>query len=173
MTSAITGVGYGPVQDYASAPPRVPPGMEAAAKTLGISGDDLRTALKSGATLADLAAQKGVSKDDLVAAIAKDLKANAPANAPAGIDFTSMATQIVDRSPGSGPPPGPPPQAGDSGNSKLSELSSLLGMKETDLLSALESGTSLSDLLASSGVSARSLLNGLGQTQGIAIDTTA
>lgn len=42
---------------------------EAAAKVLGISVDDLRTALRDGSTLAELAKKQGKSEDELITAL--------------------------------------------------------------------------------------------------------
>ena len=84
--------------------------VEPAAKALGISTDDLRTQLKAGKSLSDVAAAQGVSNDDLVAAIAAELKANAPQGAaPLGeAQLTRMATNIVDHKRGEGRGPGGP-----------------------------------------------------------------
>lgn len=45
--------------------------LDTAATTLGLSEDDLRTQLRDGKTLADIASAQGVSVDDLVAALVK------------------------------------------------------------------------------------------------------
>lgn len=181
MTSAIPGSsGYEPVQGFApSLPPRIPPGMEAAAKTLGLSPDELRSALRSGASLDDLATQKGVAKSDLVAAMAQDMKAKAPAGAT-GIDYTAMAEQLVGKLPGSGSPAGPPqppppvPDDSESADSPvLTALSGVLDMSASDLRAALMSGTRLADLLESRGISTQGLQNQPWLTQGILVDTRA
>jgi uncharacterized protein YidB (DUF937 family) len=48
-------------------------GMDAAAKALGMSGDDLRSALQSGQTLSSLAQSKGISTDSLASTISNAL----------------------------------------------------------------------------------------------------
>ena len=55
--------------------------LSSAADKLGMSQDDLMQDLKSGKSLADIAQSKGVSRDDLVAAVAQGLEQNAPAGA--------------------------------------------------------------------------------------------
>lgn len=50
------------------------PAMDAAATTLGMSASDLRTALQSGQTLAQIASAQGVSQNDLVTAISNALQ---------------------------------------------------------------------------------------------------
>jgi hypothetical protein len=77
------------------------------AGTLKMSVSDLRSALKSGQTLGDLASSQGVSKDDLVKSIADTISKNAPA----GMNMTAdgakqIATNIVDGK-GPGGPQGP------------------------------------------------------------------
>ncbi len=63
-----------------------------------MSSDDLQQAQRSGTTLTELASQKGVSKDDLVASIAKDMPAMRPEGAPEldATRMTEMATNIAD-----------------------------------------------------------------------------
>jgi hypothetical protein len=56
---------------------RQPPSMDDTAQLLGLSTDDLRSALKSGQTLDDLASAKGVSSADLTNAIKSDIQAPA------------------------------------------------------------------------------------------------
>jgi len=155
--------------------------LTSTAQLLGISTDDLATALRSGTKLSDLAAEKNVSKDDLVKSIAADLKANAPAGAPAldETQLTHIATNIADgkrpsfhhgrhhRDGESVPdPPG------------LSAIASALDMNETDLLDALEKGTNLADLATQKGTTFESLLSTLrnasntGDTSGTLINKT-
>jgi hypothetical protein len=83
---------------YGSGPRPAPPSLDATAKLLGMSTDELDQARASGTTLADLAAGKGVSKDALVASIAADLKANLPqgAAAPSDARLTQLATGIAE-----------------------------------------------------------------------------
>lgn len=69
--------------------------MQAVADTLGMSGEDLKAALKSGKSLAEVASEKGVSHDDLVKTVAAALDKARPAGAPQ-VDTTAMAARIVD-----------------------------------------------------------------------------
>lgn len=180
MTSGISSnYGFNPVQGPTTpASARVPPGMEAAAKTLGLTPDQLRSALRSGDSLGTLAAQKGVSKDTLVAAMAQDMKAKAPGGTT-GVDYTTMAEQLVGAVPGSPPPAPPAPPAivpGDTESADspvLTALSGVLNMSSSDVREALLSGTRLADLLESRGISAQGLQNQPWRTQGILVDTRA
>ena len=52
------------------------PGVEAAAEALGLSMDELRTELRGGATLADIAAEQGVAVQTVIDAMVAELKAH-------------------------------------------------------------------------------------------------
>ena len=95
------------------------PAMDAAAKLLGMSASDLRIALQGGQSLASIASSKGVTQDQLTAAMAAAIQSNNP-----GISAeqaTKVATDMATRVPGAGgpghagraggppPPKGPPP----------------------------------------------------------------
>ena len=156
--------------------------MSGAASLLGMDDEQLRSALRSGATLAGLATEKGVSQDDLLSAVTSGLEAAGPppgAQAAQGADLTAIATDIVN-----GPGParhhhgGPRPGGGRGGGvgddgddmaARLQSVTSALGMDETSFFDALSSGTSLSDLAQQHNVSSstlRSLLLGP-----VAVDT--
>jgi DNA-binding phage protein len=141
--------------------------VDAAATALDMSSDDVKTALKSGSTLADLAKGKGISSDDLTKAIATALKANKPANAPDLSDdqLTEMASNIVAGKRPNQPPPGRPPAPSlgtitdGSKNAAVSDFAKLakdLGVSSEDLLRQLSSGdsSSLSGLVTAYGKSA-------------------
>jgi lambda repressor-like predicted transcriptional regulator len=154
---------------------RVPGHVEAAAEALGLSTDEVVEALQDGASLADLAEEQGVSRDDLVAALVAD----APADLQAMDGVEDMIGELVDTA-GTAGPAGPPP-GGSSGvwgealtadqSEALDAVASLLGTDATALLDRLYGGASLTDLLADAGVSASDLSGAL--TGGLLIDTTA
>jgi hypothetical protein len=144
--------------------------MEGTAKLLGLSTDDLQTQLKSGKTLDDLASDRDVSHDDLVASIEHGMKAAAPqgVQAPAGIDPSQMAEDIAAGKGPGGPPPGFC-GAGGGQDDKLSTLASALATDVTSLLAQLQSGDA-SSLLNSSNPYAKTA--GL-STSGLRTDTYA
>jgi hypothetical protein len=116
--------------------------MQAVADKLGISTDDLKAARKDGKTIADLAQEKGVSVDDIKSTLAQSLKENAPAGAPSDIDFSQMASDIVDgkRPQGGHGPGGRPPQNGSGENTSSNSLQSLLesaGVNSDELVELL------------------------------------
>jgi hypothetical protein len=142
------------------------PSLDNTAKLLGVSSDDLKSQLKSGKTLNDIASAQGVSSDDLLSALKTDLKANKPADAPELSDdqLTQMATGIAA---GKGPGRagghhghghgGPPPVSTSTDDSdattaeaNLKQMSSALGLSQSDLLSKLSSGVSFSSMLGTS-----------------------
>ena len=139
--------------------------MAGAASLLGMGGDALRTAMGSGqATLADLAAQKGVSRDDLLVAVAKGLQDAGPPPGAESIDAAAIAERITD---GTGGPPrapggpgGPRDRDGDHDGdmaTRLQSLTSALDMDQTSFFDALKSGRSLAQLADRHGVSPSAL----------------
>jgi lambda repressor-like predicted transcriptional regulator len=167
---------YGPSGSQASLP-----GMDAAAKALGLTDAQLQQSLQSGSTLSDLATQQGVSEDSLVSTIAQSLQENAPAgSSSSSTDYTSLAQNIVQ-----GKTPhhhhghharaaSPSQDAGDtSDDDPFGTAAGVLGMSQDDLLDALESGSSFTDLLSAKGLTVDDLTNALGTSQGTIVDTTA
>ena len=113
------------------------------AKQLGVSTSDLETARKNGQSLSDFAADKGISRDDLLAAIKADIKANKPDGAPDLSDdqLTAMASRMVDATPGRRPDaaPGqaatmPPPSVLDA----LQQVTTSDGSSLADVLAKLQ-----------------------------------
>jgi hypothetical protein len=134
---------------------------ETVSSLLDMSADDIASAVRSGTSLTDLAASKGVSQEDLIAA----LKAGAPEELQGTAELDSIVTDIATRtgsSVGPGgpgvPPPGPPPSGLLSGNltssqsEMLESLGELLDMSSDELAHSLASGTNLSSLLQEKGV---------------------
>jgi DNA-binding phage protein len=109
-------------------------GLEAAAKALGITEDALKTELKDGKTLAEVAKEKGVDKQKVIDALVAEAKARSAAAVKAGKitqaqadehvkNATERITKMVDEGfpkGGRGGPGGPgdhdgPPPADDNG----------------------------------------------------------
>ena len=107
------------------------PGLEAAATTLGVTPDELRTALRGGQSLADVAQSKGVAKDTLVAGLVAEAKTHLAEKVTAGrltqaeadtrlAELTTKITGQVDRKgpparPGQGGAPAPAPAPAPTG----------------------------------------------------------
>ncbi len=171
----------GPQSGQAPPPPPggagggTPPHVGSAAKALGPSEDDVMQALASGSSLTDLAEDQGDSKDDLVAAIVADM----PDDMKELGNLDEMVGHMVDQQ-GLGRPSGPPPQ-GSTGvfggsmtsgqQNTLSAISDLIGTSSSTLMTALQHGTSLVDLLNDAGVSGSDLAGVV--EQGLLLDATA
>lgn len=176
--SAVTGAGHGRHRGVGP--------LEDAATALGMSAQDVLSALEDGRSLDDLAADQGMSHDDLVstmkASMTADLRGSDRADAILERITTTKGVDALRppqgaRGPGGaggpggpgGPPPtGPPPDDegtgvfGSSGltgsqQETLTSLASLLGTDSASLLDSLQSGTSLSDLVKDAGVESGSL----------------
>jgi hypothetical protein len=161
----------GAAQGYGSAMNQV---MSSTSQLLGMSEQDLRTSLRSGQSLSDLAAQKGVSKDDLVSTVSSAISSS-QSGVQGTQDPTALAQRIVDRK-GGGHHHHHHKQTSDtddqtSSAQSLGGLAGALGMSQSDLLQALQGGSSVFGLADQNGVPSDSLADYLGQ--GIAIDTTA
>ncbi len=101
-------------------------GLEAAARTLGVTRKELGTALQGGQSLAAIAQSKGVAKDTLITVLVAEAKTHLSENVTAGrltqaeadtrlVEVTTKITEQVDRKglpgrPGRGktPPPAAP-----------------------------------------------------------------
>lgn len=153
----------------------VPKHVEAAAEALGMSTDEVVEALTDGSSLADLAEEQGVAREDLVQA----LVAAAPEDLRALDGVEQMTEQLVDAQ-GLPGPAGPPP-AGSSGvwgasmtssqEDALASVAELVGVDASTLVDQLRSGTTLADLLSDAGVSLDDLAGAL--EDGFLIDTQA
>jgi hypothetical protein len=112
--------------------PRPGAGLDAAAKAIGISTDDLGVALKSGKTIAQVATTHNVSAQTVIDAMVADAKAHLAKDVAAGkltqaqadarlADATTHITGIVNGTEQPPPPPHdghrPPPPADDGDNS--------------------------------------------------------
>jgi lambda repressor-like predicted transcriptional regulator len=157
--------------------------LSAASDALGIDQQTLTGDLQGGQSLAAIAQQQGVSSSTLVSAIAQGLQSAQGTSSLSSTHATSLATDIVNRKGFGGhhhhhhhaqsatdSTDGTSTDGTDPA-SPFATVSSLLGMSQTDLLSALEQGTSLSSLLSQNGLSVQSVTEALGQ--GSLLDTTA
>ena len=127
--------------------------MAPVADLLGVSSSELQSKLAGGETLSSLASAKGVSRDDLVAAVQKGLKADAPngVSVPSG-----LAEKIAD-----GKMPGRPPATGVAGPTGLNSLADLLGTDTDSVLDQLKNGTSPSQLANGSNRTLSEILDAL------------
>jgi hypothetical protein len=69
------------------------PGLDAAAKALGVTADELRTSLQSGKSIADVAKEKGVEVQKVIDAMVADLKTHLAEEVSAGTHTQAEADQ--------------------------------------------------------------------------------
>ncbi len=175
--------------------------LQPVATLLGTTSQDLINQMQSGTTLSSIATQRGVSQNDLITAIEQGLQSTNPqtsaiAQNGSPSSIATLAANIANgtarvgghhhhhhaaTSPSSSTSTGSD-TGGDAdgsgttgspgvGSSTLNSLASILGIDPTRLLKALSSGTSVSDLAASSGIPSASLQSLL--STGLQVDTTA
>lgn len=161
-----------------SGSPRSSPVMDGAAKALGMSSGDLRTALQSGQSLATIAQSKGTSLDTVIAAMAASIQ---QANPTVSADqATKVATAMATHTPPAGAPPsadsadqvqgasGTTATGGHHGHHRhhaisaaMDSVAQLLGTTTSDLATSMQSGQSLASLASSKGVSQTDLVNAI------------
>jgi hypothetical protein len=151
------------------------PSFSNTAQLLGMSSDELRSALQSGATLSSLAGSKGVASSDLVASVKKDLEDGAPQGAPtlSSDQLQQIAANVIN-----GTTPTPPTSGGGgfAGRSpfeaggiqrptgpggqppSFANTAQLLSLSTDDLTADLESGQTLASLASAKGISRSDLL---------------
>jgi hypothetical protein len=138
--------------------------LSGVADLFGTTTDDLIKRMQGGESLSDLAAAKGVSRDDLLATIKQGLQTNQVTLRPSA-DLDAMAAKVADRKGGAGHRHG---HAGagfqpgsESLHQRVADLSTTLGVSDDELVQALQSGLAPgSGAVPGYGVSA-SLLQGL------------
>lgn len=122
------------------------PDPQQLADALGVSTDELRQSAQSGQSLADLAKSKGISSDKLLDAVKSSIKSAGAADGRPELSddqLTTMATNMINRTPGTGgPPPGPPPD-GASASGSVSGSGSAMSLQQLqDLMKSISDGDS-------------------------------
>jgi hypothetical protein len=173
--------------------------LQPVATLLGTTSQNLINQMQSGATLSGIAAQQGVSQNDLLSAIEQGLQSTNPQNSALAQNgspssLATVAANIANGTAkvgghhhhhhGGGAPPvststdtdDDSDSSGTAGSSSVSSstvnsLAAILGVDPTTLLQALSSGSSVSQIAAANGVQPASLPSML-QT-GLQVDTTA
>jgi uncharacterized protein YidB (DUF937 family) len=173
MSSIVT-VGTRPVHGayVAPAPTRMDLDSVLApvAETLGVDAAELRTRVREGAGLDDIATRQGVDRDQMMAAIKEGLMAATPAGRAGQVNFNAIAeglasgTRPADRVDVPPPPPAPGVRgAGEDGlEESLSRVAQLLGAGAGEVMQKLEEG-SLTELAASKQVDPQELLETFGR----------
>ena len=137
--------------------------LTAAAKVLKMSEADLRTALQSGKSLADIAKDQGVDRQDVIDALVADAEKKID---EMKADLPSRIADLVDgKMPAGGPGRGGMdhhgPGMGGRHGEHLAAAAKVLGLSDADLRTALESGKSLADIAEDQGVDKQKVVDAL------------
>ena len=143
--------------------------LSVAATYLGLTESELRTKLRSGTTLAEVAnASQGKSADGLIVALVAAAQKNIAADVSSGRLTQAEADQILaglkqhitDRVTSTGPPGGPHGHGGPHGG--LDAAATYLGLSESALQTQLQSGKTLGEIAdATAGTSKAGLVAAL------------
>jgi len=127
--------------------------LATAAKALGMTEADLRTALQDGKTIADVAKDKGVDVQKVIDALVAD----------ATTDLKDRITDLVNGKAPLGGMRGPGGLEGRGGRLEagLDTVASALGMTEADLRTALQDGKSIADVAKGKGVDVDTVISKL------------
>lgn len=153
-------------------------GLDAAAEALGMTTDELHTALRDGQTLAEIAADKGVDVDTLITKMVEAAVESIDAAVDAGdldearateikADLTERITALVNGEapiggPGGRGPGGPGgPGFGHRGGMHLDTAAEVLGLEVDDLAQRLRDGETLADVAEAEGVDVDTLIDAL------------
>jgi uncharacterized protein YidB (DUF937 family) len=139
--------------------------LTVAAKALGMTEADLRTALQGGTTIAQVAADKGVDVQDVIDALVAEAKAKL-AEAEADLP-TRIADLVNGKVPLRGLDGG---RHGGAFEAGLDTVATTLGMTEAELRTALRDGTTIADIAKDKGVSVDTLVTKLVDAAGDRID---
>ena len=121
-----------------------------AAKAIGISEADLREALRSGQSIAQVAQSKDVAVNKVVDALVADARTKLPEH----------IAELVNRTRHHGPG-GPGGRHHPGARAGLSAAAKAIGVSESDLLSALRSGQSIAQVAESKGVEVQKVIDAI------------
>ena len=134
--------------------------LEVAAKTLGLTTEELRTQLQDGKSLADIAKAQGVDKQELIDALVAagekrldEAKAALPDRVAEAVDATHTPGEGGFGHGGRGP--------GGRGGVCLEVAAKALGVSEDDLKSALQDGKTIAEVAKEKGVDQQKVIDAL------------
>ncbi len=152
--------------------------LDAAAKALGISSDTLKTDLRNGQTIAQVAKAKGVAVQKVISAMVADAKAKIDAQVSAGhltsdqatkieSGLTTMITNLVNGTRPK-PPTGavPAPRAGHAGRfggpgASLDAAAKALGISSDTLKTDLRNGQTIAQVAKAKGVAVQKVISAM------------
>ncbi len=139
-------------------------GLATAAKTIGISEADLKTALRNGQSLAQVAESKGVDPAKVITVLVEEAKAKLAEEVKAGritqaqadersADLQARVTEHVNRTGGPGKGGRGKDGPGRKGRGPgLAAAAAAIGISEADLATELRAGKSIAQVAQSKGV---------------------
>lgn len=141
--------------------------LEAAAEIVGVETDELRTMLRGGQTLAEIAAANGVSQEQLVSALtdsANERLDEAVADgrltqAEADEKRASLTERIQERVTSDSPPQRG--ERGPRGGASLETAARVIGESETSIRADLRSGQSLAQIAGDAGVESGAVVDAI------------
>jgi flagellar hook-length control protein FliK len=142
--------------------------LATAAKALGMTEADLRSALESGKTIAQVAKDKGVDVQKVIDALVADARQKLQQ------EEADLPARISDLVNGKLPAGGPGVGVGRGGHgvfgTGLHQVATALGLSDADLRSALQSGKSIADIAKDKGVDLQHVVDTLVQAADTRID---
>jgi len=135
-------------------------GLDAAAKAIGITTDDLRTALKGGKTIAAVAKAKGVDVQKVIDAMVA--AESAEIDQRAADAKKNLPDRVKDQVNNTRPPGGPDGPGGRPGfGMGLDVAAKALGISTDDLKAALKDGKTLAAIAKEKGVDPQKVIDAL------------
>jgi hypothetical protein len=146
--------------------------LAVAADALGVTEDELRTELEGGSSIADVATEKGVDLQTVIAALVADATADIDEKLAAGdidqeradalkANLSERITDLVERD---GLRGGPNGEGGFGHRGRLVDLAvaaDALGVTEDELRTELEGGSSIADIATEKGVDLQTVIAAL------------
>ena len=144
--------------------------LAVAATAIGISDDELRTALRSGQSIAQVAQSKGVDVQKVIDAIVADARERVAEKVQEGdltqahadqrlANLPQRVTDMVNRTGGSRHGPGGHRRHGPGPG--LAAAADAIGVSEQDLVTALRSGQSIAQVAQSKGVEVQKVIDAI------------
>jgi len=126
------------------------PKLEAAAKAIGITVDELRTELEAGKTIAAVATEHNVPVDTVIDAMVTEATAN-------------LKDRITDLVNNGFPKPGPRARFHRfvERHEDFAKIAGVIGISEDDLKTAIQSGQSIADIAKAHGVDPQKVIDAL------------
>jgi ferritin-like protein len=149
------------------------PTLAAAATALGISEADLKTALQSGQSLAQIAQAKGVDPNKVIdalvnaskAELADQVKAGTITQAQADARAATLTQRLTEFVNNPGGPGGPgrhgPGERGLERGDNMTAAANTIGVSKAELLAALKSGQSIAQVAQSKGVDVNKVITAI------------